>query len=282
VTYLGIDGGGSKTKFLLVDEELREISRSQSGASNYLSVGRDAAAAAIREGALSLEGPTPDTICGGFAGAGRREGLDYYRGVLEQLFPKSRIRVDSDAMVAYAGAIGLEPGVLLIAGTGSIAIGRQPDGTMIRVGGWGPHFGDEGGGLWIGREAVRVALRGLDSGRYREFADTLSNALNISALPDVVSRWAAGSLGIPEIASLFPVVLNLWPAEPAATLLRSAAAHLKSLTETAMRRVAVTNCPLSVSGSVATHALMRQLIGLPFREAKASAEEGAILLATTM
>src|SRR5436309_9239911 len=115
MTYLGIDGGGSKTSFLLTDDEDREISRSQSGPSNWLSVGKDAAATAIRDGVAALKGPTPEVVCGGFAGAGRREGLEFYRGVLGQLFPTSRIRVESDAVIAYVAAIGLKPGVLLIA-----------------------------------------------------------------------------------------------------------------------------------------------------------------------
>src|SRR5262249_27185039 len=131
MTYLGIDGGGSKTKFLLVDDQNHEISRSQSGPSNWLSVGKDAATAAIRDGIAALTGPEPDVLCAGFAGAGRREGLEFYTNALRQLLPNSSIRVESDAIVAYAGAIGLEPGVLLTAGTGSIAIARQADGKMI-------------------------------------------------------------------------------------------------------------------------------------------------------
>src|SRR5215471_7009871 len=113
MTFLGIDGGGSKTKFLLVDDQHRELWRAQSGPSNWVSVGKETAAAAIREGALALKSPPPDVVCGGFAGAGRREGREFYRTTLEELFPKSRVRVESDAVVAYAGAIGLEPGVLL-------------------------------------------------------------------------------------------------------------------------------------------------------------------------
>jgi glucosamine kinase len=278
MTYLGIDGGGSKTSFLLVDDQDREISRSQSGPSNYLSVGMETAARSIRDGLTALKS-VPDVVCGGFAGAGRREGLEFYRRVVEQSLPNSRIRIESDAVVAYAGALGLEAGVLLIAGTGSIAIGRQVDGTMIRVGGWGPHFGDEGGGFWIGREAVRVALRSLDSKADSELAGRIATKLGVESMPDIVSRWASGAIGVPEIASLFPEIVNLWPSEPAAAILRSAASHLKSLTEAAVSRVQVGDCRMSLSGSVATNPVMRQLIGLNFSEPKASAEYGAIALA---
>jgi N-acetylglucosamine kinase-like BadF-type ATPase len=205
-----------------------------------------------------------------------------YRGILEEIFPSSRVQIETDAVISYAGAIGLEPGVLLIAGTGSIAIGRQPDGTMIRAGGWGPHFGDEGGGFWIGREAVRISLRSLDSGSDLEFARSIAAKLGVNSLPDVVSYWAAGTIGVPHIAGLFPSVVERWPAEPAAGILRAAAGHLKTLVETAVNRVGVTSCRICLSGSVAMHPVMRNLIGLQFDEPKASPEQGAILLASQM
>src|ERR1700722_3387581 len=132
---LGIDGGGSKTTFLLTNDRGDELFRTRTGPSNWISAGKKAASDAIREGAAQLPF-TPDMICGGFAGAGRPEGKDFYQGILQEAFPKSRIEVESDAFIAYIGAIGLKPGVLLIAGTGSIAIGRRQDGTMIRAGGW--------------------------------------------------------------------------------------------------------------------------------------------------
>ena len=279
MTYLGIDGGGSKTTFLVVDDEDQEICRVQAGPSNWLSVGREAAAAAIHDGVAQLKGPTPDVVCGGFAGAGRQEGSEFYRGVLERLLPKSRVRVESDGVIAYAGAIGLKPGVLLIAGTGSIAIGRKSGGSMIRVGGWGPHFGDEGSGFWIGREAVRVALRSLDSDEDSSFARRIASALGVTSVKDVVARWASGTLSVPGIAALFPEIIAMWPDEPAASILRAAAAHLKLITETAVQRVGVSPYPLSISGSVATSPIIRHLIGFTFDGAKAPPEKGAILLA---
>src|SRR5262249_40861561 len=154
------------------------------------SVGREAAAYAIRNGAAQLQGPPADVVCGGFAGAGRREGLEFYQSTLQAVFPNSRVRVESDAVVAYAGAIGLMPGVLLIAGTGSIAIGRKPDGSMLRVGGWGPHFGDEGSGFWIGREAVRVALRSSDANEHNSFVREIASTLRVSSIQDAVAHWA--------------------------------------------------------------------------------------------
>jgi len=279
--YLGIDGGGSKTTFLLTDDQNEELCRVQSGPSNWLSIGKEAAADSLRDGAARLRGPIPAVVCGGFAGAGRREGLDFFRNTLQALFPHSRIRVESDAFVAYAGALGLKPGVLLIAGTGSIAIGRKPDGSMIRVGGWGPHFGDEGSGFWIGREAVRAALHAYDSAQSDEFPSRISSALGLASVKDVAAGWADGAIRVPDIAALFPEVVKIWPNEPAARILKAAAAELLSLTERAMDRVGRSH-PVAASGSIASHPIMRQLIGLQFATPLATPEQGAILLAETI
>src|SRR2546428_8768659 len=105
----------------------------------------------------------PNIVCAGFAGAARSDSAAFYKQVLESLIPGAQIIIESDAFIASIGAIGIDPGILLIAGTGSIVIGRDMDRTMFRVGGWGPHFCDEGSGFWIGREAVRAALRSADA-----------------------------------------------------------------------------------------------------------------------
>jgi glucosamine kinase len=276
---LGIDGGGSKTTFLLADDLGNEISCVQSGPSNWLSVGADAATAAIREGVSQLKGPVPDVVCGGFAGAGRADGLEFYRKVLGPLFPNSRVRIETDAFVAYVGAIGLKPGVLLIAGTGSIAIGRKPDGTMIRVGGWGPHFGDEGSGFWIGREAVRAALRTFESSGDTSFGNKLAAHLGLDSIKDAVAAWSAGQIGVPEIASLVPVVLEASSKEPASLIIAEAASHLRALAETAVQQVGSPGCTVCTIGSVARNPIMQTLIGMKFTEPFAPPERGALMLA---
>jgi N-acetylglucosamine kinase-like BadF-type ATPase len=278
VRYLGIDGGGSKTKFLLVDEYYNEICHLHTGPSNYLSVGADAARESITQGISQLT-ERPDIVCAGFAGAGRPESIAFYREILQVLLPGIQIIIESDAFIASIGAIGIDPGVLLIAGTGSIVIGRDKDRTMFRVGGWGPHFGDEGSGFWIGREAVRAALRSIDTQQPTEFTQRIAASLGMKSVSEVVGAWAAGKLGVPEIAGLFPEVIAAYPAEPADRILFEAASHLRSLVELASKRTGVEGCRRSLSGSVASHPTMRQLIGLNFEEPRHSPEWGAVIWA---
>ena len=115
--YLGIDGGGSKTAFLLVDDYYNEICHLQSGPSNYLSVGGEAAKEAITQGVSRLT-ERPNIVSGGFAGAGRPDSVTFYRELLQSLIPEAQVIIESDAFIASIGAIGIDPGVLLIAGTG--------------------------------------------------------------------------------------------------------------------------------------------------------------------
>jgi len=278
MNYLGIDGGGSKTSFLLVNEDDNELCRVQSGPSNYLSVGADAAREAIAQGVSQLT-EQPNIVCAGFAGAGRPESVAFYRGVLQSLIPEARILIESDAFIASIAAIGVEPGVVLIAGTGSIVIGRDKDRAMFRVGGWGPYFGDEGSGFWIGREAVRAALRSIDAQQPTEFATRVTANLGLKSISDVVGAWAGGKLGVPEIAGIFPEVAATYPAEPAKHILTDAAAHLRSFVEIACRRTGIENCRKSSSGSVAAHPIMRQLIGMQFVAPLHSPEWGAVIWA---
>src|SRR5437868_11300863 len=261
--YLRIDGGGSKTAFLLVDEYYNEICHVETGPSNYLSVGPDAAKEAIAQGISQLT-ERPGIVCAGFAGAGRPEGVTFYKELLHSLIPGVQVIIESDAFVASIGSIGIDPGILLIAGTGSIVIGRDKDRNMFRVGGWGPYFGDEGSGFWIGREAVRAALRSLDLQASSDFAMRVAKHLSLKSISEVVSAWGSGRIGVPDIAGLFPEVVSMYPQEPANRILTEAASHLRSMVDIAAKRVGIDNCRRSRSGSVASHPVMRQLIGLEF------------------
>jgi len=278
VRYLGIDGGGSKTSFLLVDEYYNEICHIESGPSNWLSVGADAAKQAITQG-ISYLTERPNIVCAGFAGAARHDSAAFYKEVLESLIPEAQIIIESDAFIASIGAIGVDPGILLIAGTGSIVIGRDKARNMFRIGGWGPYFGDEGSGFWIGREAVREALRSLDLQASTEFSNRIAGRLGLKSISEVVSGWASGKIGVPEIAGLFPEVVSMYPQEPSKSILTQAASHLRSMVEIASKRVGLDDWRRSLSGSVAAHPVMRELMGLEFEQPRHSPEWGAVIWA---
>ncbi len=278
--YLGIDGGGSKTTFLLEDEPGNTLQRIETGPSNWLSAGTERSRQSITDGISQLT-RKPDIVCGGFAGAGRPEGIEFFSKCLNELLPSARTFVETDAVVAYAGAIGLEPGILLIAGTGSIAIGRRADGTMIRAGGWGPIFSDEGSGFWIGREAIRGALRAHDrtDSRPDPFLSTITAALHLNSITEVSAAWKSGEVNVQSVASLASVLFQLLPTEPAAGILREAASNLRKLAEAATESVGVPNCRRSITGSIGNQPFIQENIGISFAKPANPPERGAIILA---
>jgi glucosamine kinase len=279
VTFLGIDGGGSKTTFLLENERGQELVRFETGPSNWLSSGSDTARDSLARGVAALPVP-PEVVCGGFAGAGRPEGAEFYRSCLADLIPKARVIIETDAFITYLGAIGLKPGVLLIAGTGSIALARKSEGTMIRAGGWGPAFSDDGGGFWIGREALRSALRANDAGVSPEFVASITQALGLGQITDAPLAWKEGSIDIRSIAALAPMLAAQFPGEPAKRILSEAATHLKDLAELARHRANLGPlCPRSISGSLGLQPVIKQMIGLEFSPPISPPARGAILWA---
>lgn len=162
--FLGVDGGQTATVAVVADGEGRILGTGVGGPCNHVKGpgGRRKFVSAIEQAlgrACQAAGLDPDGIafeaaCLGFSG-GPEDKRDLVAGMLRA----ERLIVTTDAMIALVGATGGEPGVVVIAGTGSIAFGRNSGGRSARAGGWGYIFGDEGGAFDIVRQALRAALR---------------------------------------------------------------------------------------------------------------------------
>ena len=164
--YLGIDGGGSKTTCVVGDES-SILATATVGACNITRVGeagaREALHQAIRD-ACQTAGINPQQVlraCIGAAGAGRSDIAGIVRKMVAEII-SGEIDVVGDMEIALRAAFGAGPGVIVIAGTGSIAFGRDAQGRTARAGGWGFAVSDEGSAHWIGRTAVSAALRAAD------------------------------------------------------------------------------------------------------------------------
>ncbi len=161
---MGFDGGGTKTDCVLMDESGAILARSQAGPSNPLRVGFGAAITSIREAARQAlaqaalpEDATAAALCAGLAGAGPPESAEKIRALLAAEFPESKAQVCTDLDLALA-ATGDGPVIVLLAGTGSFAVGRNAAGETARAGGYGSQIGDEGSAYDIGRRAVLTAM----------------------------------------------------------------------------------------------------------------------------
>jgi N-acetylglucosamine kinase-like BadF-type ATPase len=157
---VGLDIGGSKTAGVRL-EAGQVVARAHAGSANVASVG-DAEAGRQLDALLdSLGRDGIAAACAGAAGADSPATVRRVEALLAQLLPGAAVAVVHDAELILAAA-GVEHGIALIAGTGSVAWGTRPDGARARAGGWGYALGDEGSGYWVGREAVRQALGELD------------------------------------------------------------------------------------------------------------------------
>lgn len=164
---VGVDGGGTKTHAVILDADFSILGEGLAGPSNPLRVGIATAAVAIRQ-AIDQACEVArlrraDLIAAeiGLAGARRKELSARMREALAGL-GIAEIAVIGDADIALYGATEGEPGVIIIAGTGSNCCGINARGKTICAGGWGPIAGDEGAGSWIARRALRAIAHALD------------------------------------------------------------------------------------------------------------------------
>jgi N-acetylglucosamine kinase-like BadF-type ATPase len=162
--YLGVDGGQSSTSALIGDETGRVLGHGRGGPCNHVSgaEGRKKFLNAVGEcltQACEQADLDPKTVkfscaCLGFSGG--PEDKDAYS---RELIRSKQYKITHDAEIALSGATAGEPGIIIIAGTGSMAFGRNAEGQTARAGGWGYVFGDEGGAFDITRRALRAALQ---------------------------------------------------------------------------------------------------------------------------
>jgi glucosamine kinase len=232
---LGFDGGGTKTECVLMDEARHILARSRSGPSNPLRVGIPAAVAAIEEAALralaaaGAERSSLAALCAGLAGAARPEIEDQVAASLAALFPAIPVKVCTDLDTSLA-ATGDGSAIVLVAGTGSAAVGRDAMGRVARAGGNGPILGDEGSAYDIGRQAILTVLRDQDrTGDDSPLGRQILRQLGCSAWLEVQQRTSSGAGEI--FPRVFPVIAVASDAgdKTARTLLSDAAHNLAAL-----------------------------------------------------
>jgi glucosamine kinase len=275
--YLGIDGGGSKTT-CVVGDEVSQLATVTVGPSNITRVGEARARESFHQAigqACAAAGIVPRQLaraCIGAAGAGRQEIAGVVRKLVAEVI-SGEIEVVGDMEIALAAAFGAGPGVIVIAGTGSIAYGRDAQGRTARAGGWGFAISDEGSAHWIGRAAVSALLHAAD-----QVGDELAEhdrAWPASRLfRELKTAWGSASLQElartansvhTDFAVLFPAVLVAAESgDPAARqVIAEASRELAQLADIVIRRLfpvqnssASSPVPTAIAGGVFRHAAM--------------------------
>jgi len=293
--YLGIDGGGTKTE-CVVGDETSVLGRFTAGTSKIQRVGRDAATNSLRaaiQGALYAAGRSRDEVvhsCAGYAGASQAEVRQWLAETMAEFVPGG-LTVVGDHTIAHEAAFKGGPGVLVIAGTGSIAFGRNEREQGARAGGWGPVISDEGSGEWIGRAATAACLRAFDAGTATSIMVRVLNTWRVSTREDIIRL--VNSYPLPNFAALFPQVLAA--ADEGDTLAREILARagneLAQLALIVIRKLWPSDIPVTIAASggvVSNSTLVRQAMHNAIRAERKAARfdespidptEGALYLA---
>lgn len=292
--YLGIDGGGTKTTCAVGDES-RLLATATAGPSNVVRVGEAQARKSLQQAvrqACAAAGIAPGQVaytCVGGSGAARPELAEIVRRSLAEILA-TPIDVVGDMQIALEAAFDTGPGVIVIAGTGSIAYGRDRQGRTVRAGGWGFAIGDEGSAHWIGRAAVSAVLRTADLFPAAPGASDLSHAelspnqprdrtppgsppQDSSLSAGLCKAWgvgsptdlarAANSIPPPDFAALFPEVAA--STDPLATqVLADAGKELAQMAAVVVHRLfpkdEASLVPVAMTGGVFRYApLVRQV-----------------------
>jgi N-acetylglucosamine kinase-like BadF-type ATPase len=211
-TFLGIDGGGTKTRALLVDSTAQRIHCAESGPSNLNIYDEATVRSSLQEVVASCIQATdakPSAACFGLAGAANPETKAKLADIVQTLGLET-FKIVSDAEIALEGAFRGGSGILLIAGTGSVCFGKSAKGTIHRTGGWGWLADDAGSAGWIGQRALEIALQEQDGRRKgTAFRDTILPHLGIHSEEDISPLLYQPLIKRSKIAELSSCVFDL-------------------------------------------------------------------------
>jgi N-acetylglucosamine kinase-like BadF-type ATPase len=191
------------------------LAQASAGPTNYQVVGSSGIKGEVPQlvQALFASARIPEeelaSIALGFAGVGRPGEPEQVTAIVEDLHLARKVVVDHDAMIALVGALGDQPGLIVIAGTGSIALGRNDQGQRARCGGWGYLLGDEGSGYFVARQALMAVLKAFD-GRAGEtmLTERLLGELGLQTAEEIIPRVYHQGMSHDEMATLAPLVFD--------------------------------------------------------------------------
>jgi N-acetylglucosamine kinase-like BadF-type ATPase len=213
---IGVDGGGTTTRAVVIDGNLRALGRGEAGPGNFYSAGEKAAVeniiAAIEAAVQSanIEKSQISSWGLGLAGACSESDRSAQRAALLPHAGAARVVVDEDAPAAQAGAFAGGPGAICIAGTGANCFGVNEKGERRGADGYGPLLGDRGSGYWCGEQALRAACASFDgSGPQTPLQDAVFRQLGAQDVFELIQIVYATDFKKDRIAALFPTLLQV-------------------------------------------------------------------------
>ncbi len=214
--YLGIDAGGTKTLAIVTDAGGREHGRGTGGPGNIAfnadTVVADSVRTAVGEACRAADLDVSDRgfagVCAGVAGYSVEPRRRAFEAILRQEIEANRYRIEPDYVIAYWGASEGRPGVVIVAGTGAVAYGRNAEGVSHKEDGYGYLLGDRGSGFNLGLYALRYTLERMQENR----SDALMEAVLAhtgARIQNEILQWLYGEFSTARVASLAPIVGEL-------------------------------------------------------------------------
>ena len=294
--FAGIDGGQTSTIAVVADDGGTIVGRGIAGPCDHIGQSpdsrrfaqalEDAVGDALRDASLPQESSLTAVVA----------GISGYEGELTGVAPRlrsKRVRYVHDAVIAHAAAFAQRAGIVIVAGTGSVAYGRDPSGAEATVGGWGFLFGDEGSAFSIARSALSAAMRAQDAGERSTLAEAARRFFGTADLRALARDFYLERIDRPMLAGFATCVLPLAEAgeAQAAAVVRSAAASLAGLAAACAARLEWSDAPgvALVGGTFASvhfraevaSAIAAVLPQSPLAHAAVEPAEGAVFLART-
>jgi N-acetylglucosamine kinase len=298
-----MDGGGTKTKCILTDINLQPIYETIGGPSNFLVIGTEKVSETILNlisectSSQKISADDIESIVLGTTGGGRRSDAEILetqiiKDASQKIITIKQFRVESDARIALEGAFSGKPGSILIAGTGSIMFGKDENGEIHRVGGFGRFIGDEGSGYRIGRIGLNAVARYFDGrAKSTKIADLLEQEFSISSSEDLITEVYRNNFNLAAVA---PLVFDAAESgdKIAQRILEDEADELLLHIYSMKTKLKVSILNVSLIGSLLTTAnyfsylfnekVIRKFNDVKIKEAEHSPEFGAALIAKSI
>jgi len=293
--FLGVDGGGTHTRALLVDRDGQILNRASTGSTNINQHSEKIVCERLNSlCAEALGGYESAYACFGLAGSASMKNSIRLNSILSQI-PKLETRktlLTTDAKIALHGAFNGGYGIVLIAGTGSICILSSAKNPFARFGGKGLPCGDPGSGYWIGYKALTTVLNQLDDALEETLlCNALCNHLSINSGASIRSKLESLRKQSTETATLAPIVCNLARNQESHSeaIVDEAVEHLYNLLQEAVEQFKEASIPVVLAGGVLsketiirerlTKRIQKQLPNVQLKEPLLTATQGALLLA---
>lgn len=242
---LAIDGGGTKTIGYLGDDKGRILFGARSGPSNYHSIGVENAKSNLKIlinqicNRAGIEINDISFVSAGLAGIDRERDKQIINNIFKDIGIKCELLLNNDAKTALVGALGMDLGVIIICGTGSIALGIDQKGNFIRAGGWGHLISDEGSGYYLGIKAIEAVMKACD---YRIentiLTEKVLKILNLQSCEEIIGYIYDKKRTKDDIAKIAPVVFEAVyeKDETALNIMNNSIEHLVDITYTVLKR----------------------------------------------